>query len=60
MEWITTNWIILGIAVPLGLKILKILAKRTKRVEDDKIVTLLAGAWDMIAGHVPRKVTGKK
>ncbi len=60
MEWITANWIVLAIAVPLGLKILKIMAKRTKWVGDDKIVTLLAGAWDMIKGQVPRKFTGKK
>jgi hypothetical protein len=61
MLWIVSNWWwISPVAVPLLLGGLKYAAKKTKWVGDDKIVTLLAGVWDMSRGIAPRSETGKK
>ncbi len=61
MEWIALNWWWLSpIAIPLILGGLKVAANKTKWVWDDKIVTLLAGIWDMSKGLIPRNTTGKK
>jgi len=61
MEWIALNWWwISPIAIPIVLGGLKYTAKKTKWVWDDKVITLLAGVWDMSRGLQPRNITGKK
>jgi len=61
MEWITVNWWWLSaFAIPVGIGTLKFVANKTSWVWDDKIVTLLAGIWDMAKGSIPRNTTGPK
>jgi len=60
MEWILTNWELAApILVPIILWILKRQAKKTDWVFDDKLVTFLAGEWDIYKGRIPRNTTGK-
>lgn len=47
MEWIIANWWWLApVGIPVGLGVLKGVAKIIPGVEDDKIVTMLAQSWD--------------
>jgi hypothetical protein len=48
MEWISTNWFLVSLAVPTALGILKGVAKIIPGVKDDKIVTMLEQAWNTI------------
>lgn len=60
MGWIVLNWWWLApIVVPLAIGGLKYAAIKTPWVWDDKIITLIAGIWDMSIGHMPRNKTGK-
>ncbi|MEA3420836.1 MAG: hypothetical protein U9Q97_04065 [Acidobacteriota bacterium] len=59
MEWIALNWWWVSLCIPVVLGILKVAAKLTKWDGDDKIITLLAGLWDMFKGRVPRTTTGR-
>jgi len=54
MEWLALNWFwISPIAVPLVLGGLKLIAKKTKNVKDDKVITLLWEWWRMSRGILP-------
>lgn len=60
MEWFLANWGWASpIVIPIALFFLKRQAKKTPNVLDDKIVTFLAGIWDVYKGREPRKTTGK-
>ena len=60
MGWLLANWGLFSpIVVPIALWILKRRAKKTEAVWDDKIVTLLAGVWDISRKRTPRHTTGK-
>ena len=51
------SWIVTSIGAPLILGGLKLAAKKTDWVWDDKAVTLLAGLWDIYRGKSPRNFT---
>lgn len=60
MEWMLANWELFApIVVPIALWFLKRYAKKSKNVWDDKLVTLLAGIWDISRKRTPRNTTGK-
>ncbi len=59
MEFIIANWWWISFFIPGILIGLKVGAKLTKWDGDDKIVTLLAGLWDIYKGRKPRTSTGK-
>jgi len=49
--WLASNWWWLSaFAIPLLLGLLKVIAKSTKNVHDDKIVTLLTEWWGFSRG----------
>lgn len=55
MIWITANWwwlswVLSILVIPGILGILKVIAKKTKNVTDDKIVTLLIEWWNSSKG----------
>ena len=54
MEWIALNWYWLApLAATIGggvLGALKVAAKKTPSVYDDKIVTMLSGLFDQLRG----------
>jgi len=61
MAFLIANWWWLSpLGIPAILGAMKVAAKLTPSVQDDKIVTLLAGLWDIVRGKVPRGLTGKK
>lgn len=55
-QFIITNWWWISILLGVLLGGLKILAKKTKWVWDDKIVTLLIGLLRMSRGKLPVKI----
>ena len=60
MEWLLANWVLFSpVVVPFALWIFKRRAKKSPNVWDDKLVTFLAGLWDVYRGRTLRHTTGK-
>lgn len=60
MAWIIANWwwiswVLSIVVIPAGLGALKIVAKKTETVKDDRVVTLLSEWWSASKGLIKKK-----